>query len=154
MSRQLIDRDFIQTCSHVESWKEAIAIAAKPMVDHGCIEASYIDAMIQTVLDLGSYIVIAPMIALPHARSNGMVHQNAISILKLEKPVFFEAGDASSQATLILPIACVDNDKHLTMLAKVAEILGEVDLVDKLLKTNDAEAIYRIFETLTFEEES
>lgn len=34
----------------------------------GAIEPRYIDAMINTVKEIGPYIVIAPGIAMPHAR--------------------------------------------------------------------------------------
>ena len=153
MERKLIEKDFIQTMDHVDTWKDAIRIAAKPLLEHQCIQESYIDAMIQTVIDLGSYIVIAPDIAMPHARSEGRVLKNSISILKLEKPVYFDS-DEASKATFIMPIACVDNENHLTMLAKVAEILGDPDTMEKILHTNDAEKLYEMFETLTFEEET
>ena len=90
---------------------------------------------------------------MPHARSEGRVLKNSISILKLEKPVYFDS-DEASKATFIMPIACVDNENHLTMLAKVAEILGDPDTMEKILHTNDAEKLYEMFETLTFEEET
>lgn len=153
MERKLIEKDFIQTMECVSSWKEAIKIAAKPLLEHHCIEESYIDAMIQTVIDLGSYIVIAPYIAMPHARSDGRVLKNSISILKLKEPVYFDS-DESSKATFIMPIACVDNENHLTMLAKVAEILGDPDTMEKILQTDEKEKLYEMFETLTFEEET
>lgn len=152
MNRQLIEKDLIQTLEKVESWQDAIRISADPLLKKGYILESYIDAMIQTVIDLGSYIVIAPYIAMPHARSDGRVFQNAISILKLKEPVYFDT-DESSKATFIMPIACVDNENHLAMLARVAEVLGDPDIMNQLLDTNDVQQLYKVFENLTFEEE-
>lgn len=36
-------------------------------MNNGCIKESYIDAMVNTVKNMGPYIVIAPGIAMPHA---------------------------------------------------------------------------------------
>lgn len=153
MTRQVIEKDLIQTMERVATWTDAIRIAAAPMLQKGYIQESYIDAMIQTVLDLGSYIVIAPNIAMPHARSDGRVFRNAISILKLKEPVYFDEQE-DSKATFIMPIACVDNENHLAMLASVAEILGDADIMNQLLETNDQQKLYEMFKDLTFEEET
>lgn len=149
--KNLISIDCIQTASHVDTWEDAIILAAQPLLRHGYIQESYIDAMIQTVHDFGSYIVIAPYIALPHARSDGRVNTNSISILKLEHPVYFDK-DEDSKATVIIPIACIENEEHLTMLSKIAEVLGDCDCMEKLLHTNDQTELYKLFENL-YEEE-
>ena len=153
MNKQLLTKDYIQTRNRVTDWKEAIQIAAQPMLERGDIEAGYIDAMIQTVIELGSYIVIAPLIALPHARSNGLVHHNALSLLKLKEPVYFDS-DEESKATVILPIACVDNDQHLAMLAGIADLFQDEENMNQLLHTTDQNELCTIFEHFTFEEES
>lgn len=152
MRKQVIEKDFIQVMERVDTWKDAIRIAATPLLKNGFIQESYIDAMIQTVLDFGSYIVIAPYIAMPHARSDTRVLKNAISILKLKEPVYFDKQE-DSKATLIMPIACVDNEKHLTMLASIAEVLGDEDSMNLLLETNDQQKLYEIFKNITVEEE-
>lgn len=153
MKLQVIEKDFIQTMDKVDTWKDAIHIAAAPLVKKKYIKESYIDAMIQTVLDLGSYIVIAPYVAMPHARSDGRVLKNAISILKLKEPIYFDEQE-DSKALFIMPLACVDNNHHLTMLSCIADILGDVEKMNQILETNDKQQLYEIFKNITFEEES
>lgn len=154
MSRTLLTEDYIQTMDTVTDWKEAIKLAAQPMVAQGDIDPSYVDAMLQTVMDLGSYIVIAPLIALPHARSEGRVHKNAVSLLKLKEPVYFEDGDEDSKATVILPIACVDNEQHMAMLAGIAELFMDDTMMSTLLETNDSQTLRELFKHFKFEEET
>lgn len=153
MKLQVIEKGFIQTMDKVDTWKDAIQIAAAPLVKKKYIKESYIDAMIQTVLDLGSYIVIAPYVAMPHARSDGRVLKNAISILKLKEPIYFDEQE-DSKALFIMPLACVDNNHHLTMLSCIADILGDVEKMNQILETNDKQQLYEIFKNITFEEES
>lgn len=153
MKLLVIEKGFIQTMDKVDTWKDAIQIAAAPLVKKKYIKESYIDAMIQTVLDLGSYIVIAPYVAMPHARSDGRVLKNAISILKLKEPIYFDEQE-DSKALFIMPLACVDNNHHLTMLSCIADILGDVEKMNQILETNDKQQLYEIFKNITFEEES
>lgn len=151
MEQELVSRSHIQTMTRVADWREAIRIAAQPLLDDGFIQESYVEAMIQTVLDLGTYIVLMPMVALPHARSDGRVNRDGMAVLKLEEPVYFDERDDSSQAVLILPIACTDDDGHLAMLGRVAEILGDEEVTQQIINCNDADEIYRILSAPTQE---
>ena len=49
-------------------WEDAIRKSAQALLDNGAIEDRYITGMIQTVKELGPYIVIAPAVAIAHAR--------------------------------------------------------------------------------------
>lgn len=148
MEQELVSRSHIQTLDHISDWREAIKLAATPLLDDGCIQESYVEAMIRTVLELGTYIVLMPMVALPHARSDGRVNRDGMAVLKLKEPVYFDEGDESSKAALILPIACTDDDGHLAMLGKVAEILGDEEIMARVLASNDSEELYHILNTL------
>lgn len=140
MNKSLLADDYIQIAEKVSDWKNAIILAAQPMIAHGDIVPKYVDAMIQTVNELGSYIVIAPNIALPHARGAGNVMHNSISLLKLKQPVYF-SDDEDSRATIILPIACKENEDHLAMLAAIAEMFQDEELISKLIKTDDVKQL-------------
>ncbi|MDD3404207.1 MAG: PTS sugar transporter subunit IIA, partial [Hespellia sp.] len=52
----------------MSDWKEAIRLVAQPLLENGCIEERYIDAMIRNVIENGPYIIIMPGLAMPHAR--------------------------------------------------------------------------------------
>lgn len=153
MNDKQMDKRLIQTAPCVPTWKEAIRMAASPLLSFHYIKESYIDAMIQTVIDLGSYIVIAPYFAMPHARNDGNVIQNGVSILKLKEPVYFDKKE-DSKATFIMPIACVDNEHHLKMLGSLATILSDEATMKRLLSTNDIQEIYAVFKHVSFEEET
>ena len=56
----------VNIVENVKDWKEAIILAAKPLVEDGSVKNSYIDAMIANVEKFGTYIVIAPKVAMPH----------------------------------------------------------------------------------------
>ena len=50
----------------IDSWQEAIRVSARPLIGKEIIEESYVQAMIQNVLDNGNYIILLPLVAMPH----------------------------------------------------------------------------------------
>ena len=66
----------VQTAEKAEDWKEAIRMAASPLLENGSIRASYIDAMIHNVEVNGPYIVIMPDVAMPHSRVEDGAFEN------------------------------------------------------------------------------
>lgn len=136
-----IEQNMIQCVKKVENWEEAVCLSAKPMLVKGMIEEEYIEAMLQTVRDFGSYIVIAPDVAMPHARPSKAVHESGFSIMRLDVPVYF-GEEEDSKARLIIPIACTDGDSHLEMIASLADILGNPETVERMLSAQDEKELY------------
>ncbi|MBU0438530.1 PTS ascorbate transporter subunit IIA [Staphylococcus succinus] len=143
MSLEILSADKVQIQDQVSSWDEAITIAAMPLLDQGYFEQSYIDAMIKSVEKLGPYIVIAPEIAIAHARPNDDVHQVGLSLLKLNQHVGFSKD--GHYASLIFVLSAVDNQGHLEILRSLATTLGNQDIVEKLLASKEKNEIIKIF---------
>ncbi|MFW5827314.1 MAG: PTS sugar transporter subunit IIA, partial [Alkalispirochaeta sp.] len=58
----------------VADWEEAIRVGGRLMIDAGLVEPRYIDAIISNHKEMGPYFVIAPGIAMPHAKpENGVL---------------------------------------------------------------------------------
>ncbi|MBR9068564.1 PTS transporter subunit EIIA, partial [Staphylococcus aureus] len=102
----------------------------------------YVEAMIESVNELGPYIVIAPEIAIAHARPNNNVHQVGLSLLKLNQHVAF--CDEDHYASLIFVLSAIDNHSHLSILQNLATILGDNQTVQQLLNAKNAQEITTI----------
>ena len=63
---ELLREKNIQLNIECRDWKDAIRKSAEPLLFKGYIEERYVDAMIENVLENGSYIVISKGFALPH----------------------------------------------------------------------------------------
>lgn len=68
MLKNYINDQVVEVNVEVKNWEEAVRLGGKLLEEDGAVEHSYIDAMVDTVKNMGPYIVIAPGIAMPHAR--------------------------------------------------------------------------------------
>ncbi|SFF57691.1 transcriptional antiterminator, BglG family [Halobacillus alkaliphilus] len=143
MLNDLLTKKTIQLKDQVPSWEEAIKTAAQPLVDQESIQEEYVQAMINTVHELGPYVVIAPGIAIPHARPEAGVERLGMSFLRLKEPVYFSEKE-KHRAQLVIVLAAIDNQTHLKALAQLTEMLSNEDNVEKLIAADDQETIIEI----------
>src|SRR5690554_4331485 len=127
----------MQHAERVTDWQEGIALAAKPLLESGVIEPSYIDSMIQSVEDNGPYIVLKDYFALPHAKAGEGVNKVGMSLLTLDEAVDLK----DNPVKVFLVLAAVDSAAHLEALSELSELLMD-DEVYEVFLTGDNEAIY------------
>ncbi|KPL60266.1 BglG family transcription antiterminator [Rossellomorea vietnamensis] len=143
MLNELLTKQTIQLKDRVTSWEEAIKVASEPLVDQQLIRPDYVEAMITNVKELGPYIVIAPNIAIPHARPETGVEQLGMSFLGLKEPVYFSEKE-KHRAQLIIVLAAIDNQTHLKALAQLTELLSNEGNVEKLIAAKDQETVIEL----------
>ena len=142
---ELMKPSLIRISKEKLDWKQAIAEAAQPLLEQGYIEETYIDAMIQNVIEIGPYIVLAPKVAVPHARPETGVNKLGISLLKLDQSVDFNVDgeeDEERYVQLVFVLAAIDNKAHLTALMQLSKILEDEDNIDSLIEKNSVEELY------------
>ncbi|KDP12279.1 PTS ascorbate transporter subunit IIA [Staphylococcus chromogenes] len=142
MTLDVLTKDKIIVKDQVDSWEEAIESAAQPLLTQKYIESSYIDSMIQSVKTLGPYIVIAPHVAIAHARPGNDVHQVGLSLLKLDEAINFSTD--SHYAELVFVLSATDSTSHLTVLQNLAQLLGQQENIEALLEASNEEEIINI----------
>lgn len=142
MALDILSTKRIIVKEQVNNWNEAITIASQPLLQEQVIEQGYVEAMIESVNELGPYIVIAPEIAIAHARPNNNVQQVGLSLLKLNQHVAF--CDEDHYASLIFVLSAIDNHSHLSILQNLATILGDNQIVQQLLNAKNVQEITTI----------
>ena len=145
----LLKEELIQQVDSVSNWQEAVGLAAQPLLTHGYIEESYIQAMIASIKETGPYIVLAPKVAVPHASPDAGVHQLGISLLQVKEPVdFSEDDDDDKKVQLIFVLAAVDSTAHLRALQELALILDDEEAIDSLIAASDPREILAIIDKI------
>lgn len=117
------------------SWEQAVEVAGMVLVQANLVEPRYIDAMKKTLRELGPYSVIAPGIAMPHARPEDGVIQTGFSLVTLEKPVTFGNAD-NDPVDILLAFSASDKERHITALKEISVFLSNDGLVRKVRTAN------------------
>ncbi|WP_176222156.1 BglG family transcription antiterminator [Tuberibacillus sp. Marseille-P3662] len=143
MLNEVLSEDHILPNRSVESWQEAIKVAAQPLQEQGYIEETYINAMIQGVKDNGPYIVIAPKIAVPHARPESGVQRLGMSLLTIKDGIYF-SDQEDHFVQMVIVLAAVDNDTHLKALSQLTELISNQDSVDEMIQATDPKTIMNL----------
>src|SRR2546427_7482074 len=114
-------------------WRDAVRASGDALVAGGITTPAYTDQMIAIVEQLGPYIVIAPGIALAHARPSDAVLQPGLSWVTLAQPVRFGHKD-NDPVTLVVGLAAPDSSSHVQALATLAGLLDDRSRRDTLLR--------------------
>ncbi|WP_062515668.1 BglG family transcription antiterminator [Halobacillus sp. KGW1] len=145
----LLTKETIHFTNEKLDWRSAISKAAEPLLDTEKIEQRYIDAMIQNVEEIGTYIHIGKGIAIPHARPDAGVKEVGMSFLRTREPVLL-LDKPEHSIDLFICLAAIDNEAHLKALAHLTKLLGDNT---KLAAIKDAASEEEIMEIIKEGEE-
>ncbi|MFC6355061.1 PTS sugar transporter subunit IIA [Luethyella okanaganae] len=108
----------------VPDWRAAIHAAGELMVASGGCEPSYVAAMEDGVVTYGPYIVIAPGVAIPHARPERGVLAQGTAVVTLAHGVDF-GEESNDPVDLIIAFTAHDKESHLQTLQTLVAVLGD-----------------------------
>lgn len=128
----------------VKNWEESVIKAGELLVENGIVRADYVIRMVRTVHELGPYIVIAPGLAIPHARPDESVIRSGISIVTLKKPVDF-GNKTNDPVSLVIGIAGHNDESHLANMQVIADIFEDEGTIMKIVACQDKQLIADIF---------
>lgn len=123
--------------------EEAIAIGGKLLLNNNYIEESYIEAMIKAYKELGSYIVIAPGIAMPHAAPRKGVIKTGVSFIRLKKGVEFNH-PTNDPVRIVFCLAGEDEVGHIEILRRLSKVLSDSENISGLLSATKAEQVLEV----------
>lgn len=141
MINEFVKLENIAVNVEADCWKDAVRKAGQLLLSSDCIEERYIDAMIEKVTELGPYIVIAPQIAMPHARPEDGVKQTSIAIITLENGVNF-GHEKNDPVKLLIALAAIDSTAHIEALANLMDILGNEEKLNNILNSKASKELY------------
>ena len=116
------------------------------LFDRDAITATYIDRCIEMVEEHGPYIVIAPGIALVHARPEDGVLKLCLSVATLRNPVLFNHPE-NDPVDLLFAFGSPDRKQHIKLLSVLADALSN-DLAEKLRQTRTEQEAQSIMNDL------
>jgi PTS system ascorbate-specific IIA component len=111
-------------------WVHAVRAAAGLLVEAGAVTTHYVDRSIAIVHAEGPYIVVAPGVALAHARPEDGAEQLAVAAAVLSTPVRF-GHPKNDPVDVVIAFSSPDSIAHVSLLSRLAARLAE-GLADEL----------------------
>lgn len=136
-----VPRSHIQIVESVNSWKEAITLATKPLVDNSYVAEKYMGRVVESFEKYGYYMFIGDGVAIPHARSYKDVFKTGFSILILKNRLRYSEDNFLK---VIICFASVDNLEHLDTLVNLMELVKSDEFIKILNQNKIEEEVYQI----------
>ena len=133
----------IQIVQSVSDWKQAIRLSAQPLLAKETMTEAYIDAIFNSHQELGPYYVLAPGLAMPHARPEQGAIKNGLSLLHIKQGVSFDA-EENDPIYVVIMLCALSGDEHINMITALADIFSDDERLSALLKASSIEEIQRV----------
>ncbi len=144
MLEDALDRKSIALEAEADTWQAAVELCGKLLVSAGTVEERYVPAMVRMVEELGPYVVIAPGVAIPHARPEDGVEKGGVSLAVLREPVEF-GSEENDPVDILFGFATPDKDSHVDAIQTLVEFIQHSENLEALRK---AQSVDEIFEAL------
>ena len=137
--------DKINVINTIDTWENAIRLAAEPLLAQEYVTQEYITAILKSHEEIGPYYVLAPGLAMPHARPEEGVLRNGLSLLHITEGVAF--GSTENDPVYVVIILCArSGDEHITMIGELAEIFSDQKKLTRLLNAANIKAIQAVID--------
>jgi PTS system ascorbate-specific IIA component len=124
-------------------WRSAVALAGAALARSGAATSNYADEMIRMIDEHGPYIVIAPGLALAHARSGPEVLHDGLAVVTLATPVPF-GHPHNDPVSVVLALAVHAPERHLLLVAELANVFNDSDAIQRLAGATSADEVRAI----------
>ncbi|HAJ73269.1 MAG TPA: PTS mannitol transporter subunit IICBA, partial [Lachnospiraceae bacterium] len=136
--KAVMDKNGIKLGLKSVSKEEAIRAAGELLVEQGCVEPAYVDAMLDREKLVTTYMGMG--LAIPHGTTQAKGTVKKTGIVFTQYPDGVDFGDEKAQ--LVIGIAGI-GDEHLDLLSKIADTLDDEEVLEKMKTTTDVDWILK-----------
>ncbi|CAN5268519.1 PTS sugar transporter subunit IIA [soil metagenome] len=124
-------------------WREAVRLAGRALTASGATRPGYADEMIRMIDEHGPYVVIAPGLALAHARPGPDVLTDGLAVVTLATPVSF-GHPHNDPVSVVLGLAIKSADTHIEAVAELANVFNDSSAIAQLAAATSASQVLQI----------
>lgn len=136
--------DAVSIGAPAEDWRAAIRQAGAALERSGAATAAYAERMIEVVDEYGAYIVIAPGLALAHARPGPDVLADGLAVVTLAEPVVF-GHPHNDPVGVVLGLAVGASDDHIAAVAELANVFNDESAIPRLAAARSVAEVQQLF---------
>lgn len=138
-----LKRSAVVLAAHADDWRAAVTLAGEALAAAGSAQPSYSAEMIRMIEEHGPYVVIAPGLALAHARPGPEVLSDGLSVVTLARAVEF-GHPHNDPVRVVLGLAIVPGGDHLGAVAAVANVFNDSTAIEDLAAAGSVDEVLAI----------
>ncbi|QIM61897.1 PTS ascorbate-specific transporter subunit IIA [Pasteurellaceae bacterium Orientalotternb1] len=151
LKQSLIENNSILLNQTAANWEAAIKLGTDLLEKAGTIEPRYYENIVSKIKEMGPYIILAPGLAMPHARPEEGVIKTSFALVTFAEPVYFDGED--EPVHVMLTLAGSDSDQHMQGLMEITQVLDDPDSdtgvdLDKIRRCKTAEEVYAVIDAV------
>ena len=131
MALPAVPDDAVEIHATAPDWRAAVNLAGLVLARSGAATPDYAGEMIRMIEEHGPYVVIAPGLALAHARPGPAVLADGLAIVTLAEPVNF-GHPHNDPVSVVLGLAVKSADAHLKTVANLANVFNDSNAIQAL----------------------
>jgi len=147
MLAEIIKKEYIKVKYNASDWIEAITVAGELLLEDNLITEKYIEAMINTVKEKGPYIVIAPGIAIAHARPEDGVNKIGMSLVTLKEPVKF-GNKNNDPVEVLFAFGTIDSKSHIEAFRSLTELLMRDKFIEDMRNMENSDQVFEYIKSV------
>ncbi len=142
----LIEEKALVCGLEADNWEEAVLRGGEILIRKGLATPRYLSSIVSKCRENGPYIVIAPGIAMPHARPGEGALALGYALVTLRTPVVFNDPD-NDPISLLIYLTAPNMKAHTEeAVRQVADLCDDEGLVAALTDARSEEEMLRILE--------
>jgi len=128
---------------HADDWRAAVRAAGVDLVTASAVGRAYVEELVQQIESAGPYCVVAPGVAVPHAKASGVVRRDALAIVVLDEPVAF-GHPHNDPVRVVLGLAVAEVGTHLESIGEIANLFNDATVTGRIAAATTADEVRAI----------
>ncbi len=122
---------------------DAIQAAGQALCQSGACSPEYVAAMVASYQEFGPYFVIAPGLAMPHARPEQGAIKAQLSLVRLREPIAFGHTE-NDPVQVLLGLSATSSDRHIHLIQHIVTLLADENNLHTLMNSCNPEQLYHL----------
>jgi PTS system ascorbate-specific IIA component len=139
----MIVRQAIMIDNPASTAADAIQAAGQALCQAGACSPEYVEAMVASYQEFGPYFVIAPGLAMPHARPEQGAIKAQLSLVRLRDPVAFGHAE-NDPVQVLLGLSATSSERHIQLIQHIVTLLADENNLHTLMNSRDPEQLYQL----------
>lgn len=125
----------------------ALRVIGRILVESKSVKPEYVENMIASYKEFGPYFVIAPGVAIAHAKPDESVIRDDIALMICHHPVVFNSHN--DPVSMLFGLCATGSHQHMEVLMQVANLLSDTEAQKQIMDVISEQELFELLNSLS-----